>query len=595
MVRIRFTWTILTIAATAPGAAAQRADLPTLLDSSAYIVQRNITIATPDGARLCAMVVRPRVAPPRLPTVFRFTIYADSATDLREARLTVSHQYVSVTGYVRGKMCSPDTPWPYVHDGDDAATIIEWIARQPWSDGRVAMYSGSYEGFTQWAAAKRMPKALKTIMTGAAAAPGIDVPMEGNVVWNFIYSWPFYTTDNRTLDTATYNDQARWTRLSHTWYTTGRAYRDMPAVDGTPNPVWEEWIAHPSYDAYWQHMIPFQREFARIGIPVLQTAGYFYGGPGAALYYFTEHYKYRPNAEHYLVIGPYDHFQAQRGVVNRRRGDTTKVISGYTTDSAAWIDIVNDLRFQWFDYVLKHGPKPALLAGKLNYEVMGANEWKHEPSVAGMSDGRRRFYLSSSRAGNAYRLSEARPTAHDSAVSLTVNLADRSDVDANTPGGAVLDTAVDVSNGLEFVSDPLAKSVELSGLFSGVLELITNKKDFDFAVSLFELKPDGKYLLIPPFQTRASYANDRTHRHLLTPGKRERLSFQSIRLASVQLEGGSRLVVVLQVIKNQGQEINYGTGKRVADETIADAGAPLTIQWLPGSFIEIPVASEPRR
>ena len=66
-------------------------------------------------------------------------------------------------------------------------------------------------------------------------------------------------------------------------------------------------------------MIPYGRQFGRIGIPVLQTAGYYYGGPGAAMYYLTEHYKYNPRANHYLLIGPYDHFQAQRGVVERAR------------------------------------------------------------------------------------------------------------------------------------------------------------------------------------------------------------------------------------------------------------------------------------
>jgi hypothetical protein len=35
-------------------------------------------------------------------------------------------------------------------------------------------------------------------------------------------------------------------------------------------------------------------------------------------------------------------------------------------------------------------------------------------------------------------------------------------------------------------------------------------------------------------------------------------------------------------------QINYGTGKDVSDETIADAGKPLTIQWLGDSFIDIP-------
>ena len=56
-----------------------------------------------------------------------------------------------------------------------------------------------------------------------------------------------------------------------------------------------------------------------MNIPVLQTAGYFFGGPGAAEYYFREHYKHNPNAEHYLLIGSYDHVPGQRGVVSASR------------------------------------------------------------------------------------------------------------------------------------------------------------------------------------------------------------------------------------------------------------------------------------
>ncbi len=73
--------------------------------------------------------------------------------------------------------------------------------------------------------------------------------MEGNIVWNFVYPWPFYTTDNKWLDDSTYNDQDRWQRLYNRWYADGRAYRDLDKIDGTPNPVWHQWIAHPSYDA----------------------------------------------------------------------------------------------------------------------------------------------------------------------------------------------------------------------------------------------------------------------------------------------------------------------------------------------------------
>jgi len=47
---------------------------------------------------------------------------------------------------------------------------------------------------------------------------------------------------------------------------------------------------------------------------------------------------------------------------------------------------------------------------------------------------------------------------------------------------------------------------------------------------------------------------------------------------------------VLSVLRNPGQQINYGTGLNVSDETIADAGAPLVIQWYSGSHIDLPIS-----
>jgi len=75
----------------------------------------------------------------------------------------------------------------------------------------------------------------------------------------------------------------------------------------------------------------------------------------------------------------------------------------------------------------------------------------------------------------------------------------------------------------------------------------------------------------------------------LTPGKRQRLDFQSVRLISRQLQPGSRVVAVLSVIKEPGRQINYGTGKNVSDETIADAKPPLMIRWFSDSYIQVPV------
>jgi hypothetical protein len=126
-------------------------------------------------------------------------------------------------------------------------------------------------------------------------------------------------------------------------------------------------------------------------------------------------------------------------------------------------------------------------------------------------------------------------------------------------------------------------------LLAGRLEFVTNKRDFDFTVQPYALSPQGKYTALPPYWSRASYVDDATNRHLLTSGKRQTLSFTSRRLMSHRAEPGSRLVVVLSVIKEQGRQINYGTGKDVSDESSADAGEPLTIEWRGGSFIDMPV------
>ena len=552
-------------------------------DARRYVVSRNLTVRTADGATVCALMYRPRVAQ-RLPALVAFTIYVDSAANADDTRRTASEQYIGVTGYTRGKACSPNSPIPYRYDGPDAATLIEWIARQPYSNGRVGMYGGSYNGFSAWAAAKQMPPHLKAIMVGAAAAPGIDAPMEGNIVWNFMYPWPFYTTNNKTLDDTTYNDNNRWFTLSRNWYVSGRAYRDLPLIDGTPNPVWSEWIAHPEYDAYWQSMIPYREEFAKIKVPILQTAGYFYGGPGAAVYYLNEHYKYNPSAQHYLLIGPYDHPQGQRGVVSAL-GDTAAVISGYERDPVARIDIVADLRYQWFNWTLKGGPRPSRLEDRVNYEVMGINQWKHAASIRAMANDSLRLYLTGAASGDKHLLSRS-PAS--SSVKLSVDLSYRADIDSTFPGGNVRDTAVNAYASVLFMSEPLA-SMEISGLYSGHLDFIINKKDIDWSVSLFELTPRGEYILLSPVQLRASNAHELATRRLLTPGVRMSLDFSAIRLMSRQIERGSRIVAILGPIKGPGQQINYGSGKNVSDETIADAGDPMTITLFGTSFLQLPV------
>lgn len=138
-------------------------------------------------------------------------------------------------------------------------------------------------------------------------------------------------------------------------------------------------------------------------------------------------------------------------------------------------------------------------------------------------------------------------------------------------------------------SHPLTKATEMSRLFSGHLDFTTNKKDFDFEIDLYELTPQGDFIQLAPYRSRASYVADRSNRYLLVTGKRQHLDFQSIRLMSRILQQGSRVVAVVTVIKSPDRQVNYGTGKDVSAETIQDAGAPLEIHWSNTSYLDLPL------
>ena len=142
---------------------------------------------------------------------------------------------------------------------------------------------------------------------------------------------------------------------------------------------------------------------------------------------------------------------------------------------------------------------------------------------------------------------------------------------------------------LQFVRDPVKERTEVSGLFSGSLDIVINKRDFDAYIALYELNTKGEYFLLSTCQMRASHTTDLGYRTLLTPGRRQRLDFRSIRMTSRLIEPGSRIVALVGPIKAPMVQINLGSGKDVSDESIDDAGPPLRIQWYSRSFVELPI------
>jgi hypothetical protein len=140
-----------------------------------------------------------------------------------------------------------------------------------------------------------------------------------------------------------------------------------------------------------------------------------------------------------------------------------------------------------------------------------------------------------------------------------------------------------------FISEPLTKEISINGAFLGKIKACINKKDMDFSVNLYELTPDGKYFYLSYFMGRASYAKDISRRHLLSPGHIENIPFRNTYITCKKLSRGSRIVIVLNVNKSPDEQINYGTGKDVSEESIRDATTPLQVKWYNDSYVKIPV------
>lgn len=543
-----------------------------------YVIE-DILIETEKDIFISGIVVKNKEDLDPKPVILQHTIYVRDR-DINTLKHAVDKGYIGIITYTRGKYKSPNKIVPYEYEATDTYAVIDWISKQKWCNGSIGMYGGSYNGFTQWAATKKLHPALKTIVPAAANRPGNGLPMENNIFINPNYEWAFLVGNNKTLDTVVENDRQRFRNMQFSWWDSGSAYKKMDSIDGTPNAYFQRWISHPDYDEYWQNMIPYKEEFAKIDIPILTFDGYYNDSQCSNLYFHRQHYKYNENAENYLVIGAYDHFGSQKG--------GRKNLRGYELDENGLIDPLK-ITYEWFDYILKNGQKPTILKDKINYQVMETNTWKSASSIDAMKTEDFKLFLTDSKLEKYLQLSTSQQKELKS-LTQVIDFKDRNTSNNNNSyPQPIIENSLNPTNGFKFISKPFEEDTHISGSFKGELTFSINKKDVDVGVTLFEMLPNGTFLHLSGFIGRASYAKDETTRNLLTPNELFTFPFSNTRLISKKLQKGSRLLVIIDVNSNPFAQLNYGTGKDVSEETIKDASEPLEIKWFTDSYIKIPI------
>ncbi|OHE98155.1 CocE/NonD family Hydrolase [Colletotrichum orchidophilum] len=222
---------------------------PRTLTDGILISDMDVAIPIRDGTILRGNIYRPRLTEgQKLPVIFNYSVYSkDGATDtavfppsagLDKARITKEYQFEAADpgwwcprGYIvasidaRGSFQSDGDKSYYSRDvGIDGHDVVEWLAKQPWSTGKIAMYGASGYAMVQWLVAAEQPPSLAAI-----------VPIDG--MTDLYREMAFKGGIPETQFSAVYPNFFNW---------------GSNLVEDTKDGP----KTHPYFDEYWQSKVP---------------------------------------------------------------------------------------------------------------------------------------------------------------------------------------------------------------------------------------------------------------------------------------------------------------------------------------------------
>lgn len=539
-------------------------------EESAVDMQWAVKIPMRDGVKLNATVFTARGQKEPLPVIFTFTPYiGDSYTD--RAVYFAKHGYVYALVDVRGRGNSGGEFWPFENEGRDGYDVVEWLAKQPFCNGKVTMWGGSYAGYDQWTVLKEFPPHLATIVPAAAAHPGVDFPFQYNIFGPYDMQWLTFTsgvTSNANLFGSSY-----WGAKAREMYMSHAAYQTYDKLVGNPSAVFQKWVAHPVPDTYYDAMVPSPEQYKKISVPILTITGHYDGDQPGAFTYYKRHMQYgtaEAKAKHYLIIGPWDHAGTR----------TPKAEVGGLKFGAASVLDLNKLHAEWYDWAMKGGPKPEFLKKRVAYYLVGAEEWKYADSLESISNAAKTFYLSSNgAAGDVFHsgvLTEGKDTSRAAADSWTYDPLDTRPGTAEpeeNPNYLTSDRgAMNLfGEGVVYHSEPFVEATEITGFAKLTLWLKMDVPDTDLEVDLFEILPDGGLVSLTSATMRARYRESLREAKPVPAGATEKYVFDNFTFFSRRIAKGSRLRLIVSSINSTGAEKNYNSGGVVSAETAKDA------------------------
>ena len=489
----------------------------------AEVVRSSQYVTSFDGTKLAIDIYRPatngQVVAVPLPAIF--TQSNASRTSVRtgssynQIAEWVKRGYIFIYQERRGVGASFGTTVGFVppNDGPDGKAVIEWLAQQPWCNGKVTMQGGSNRGISQTVVAAAQPPHLIAITPGIAN-PDFYYQLFPNGASGIptLFGSPKTSPCSAPVTLGTPVDADTDGSLAKAAAEEHKCNYGLP--DAFPVNMFRDQVvtmfgAVPANyrPALVEPPIEHMEKIKASGVKMYQQAGWYDASPGGQLLGWKAW-------EGKIIIGPWTHIQT---------------LAGSNPDFPVGNINMTIEQTRWFDYVLKDIHNGIDREPPIYYYTMNAsagNEWQWADNWPLPNQKLTNYYFDGKKSGTVNSVNDGALTE---IPSTATNVKENYNIDysitvfpAKSQSGAVAGTYSNLTRywtgnmadpaypspdlkGLTFTTDPLTDDIQVTGFPVAHLWVTSTAPDGLFLVYLEEVDSNGKSMYVSSGSIKASH------------------------------------------------------------------------------------------
>ena len=536
---------------------------------------------TRDGTGLMTRVYLPKEGTKWPVVISRSPYYKKGNGDVVNSlayRYLVRYGIAVVCQECRGKGESEGEWEPFVHERDDGLDLLDWVRKQPWCDGRIGLWGGSYTAFLDWVIADALPDEVKTMFLSVMGTEMHQLTYMNGMFRPAI--WTLWATENSNVKL-----HGRLSVIKDKMLRVMPAFENDEKILGKILPWYREMMSNPSPEkSYWKSGLwKFLQDMpSKVNVPVCIVDGWFdLGLQGMNTAFWGLRPEIREKSA--FICGPWDH----------------------PTLTATDFDSPDDKNFsfmsisgaiEWFNHQF-NGMNLRYDLGKFTGYMVRENKWRTFPSWP-WHNGTVKLFPSVSeeqdfRGGKLLTQTPVIPGK----LSYTYH----PDHPVATCGGNALllpqaGSRLQPREGfrddvLTFLSDALNEDVIVAGNVRVSLSIASDCEDTCFSAKLMEVFPDGNSYNICDGITTLSLRNNGSA-EAYEPGKKEAISIDMWPIMW-KLAKGSRVRLDISSSNFPAYHIHSNTAGPWAEQTKTKP-AVQTLYTGPDSvcFVELPVIKQ---